>query len=98
VRKNHRPRRTRLPSDDERAPRELTAQPCERCRVDDDERLVPLSNVGGAAPTAWGSDGSGELSSSGEELSSLAEAEPPFEAPEVGAVHIRRGEGPKGVV
>ena len=95
MRKNHRPRRTRLPTDDEGAPRELTAQPCERCRVDDDERLVPLSNVGGAAPTA---SGDGEPSFLGEELSSLAEAEPPFEAPEVGAVHIRRGEGPKGVL
>jgi len=76
---------------------ELTAQPSERFRADDDERLVPFSNVGGAAHTPYGNDSGGDPPGADEELSNLAEAEPPAEAPEVGAVHVRRGEGPKGV-
>lgn len=92
----HERRAVKVSDDESGQPRELTAQPCERFHADDDERLVPLSNVGGAAPTPYGSDG-GDPPGEGEELSNLAEAEPPAESPEVGAVHIRRGEGPKGV-
>jgi hypothetical protein len=98
VRKSRRERLGVEGTDDESRPEgEVTAQPCERCHTDDDERLVPLSNVGGAAHTPSGSDSGGDPPGADEELSNLAEAEPPAESPEVGAVHVRRGEGPKGV-
>jgi hypothetical protein len=71
---------------------ELTARPSERegeeLLHEDGEKLVPLSNVGGAAPTSLGHDSGGDLPGPGDDLASLAEPEPP-EAPEVGAVHVR---------
>lgn len=74
---------------------EPTAQPRERFEVeeDDDERLVPIANVGGAAPTSHGADAGGdEPGEGGDVLSNLAEPEPPAEPPEVGAVHVRHHE------
>jgi hypothetical protein len=71
---------------------EPTARPVARDlreRVDeDDEKLVPLSNVGGAAPTPLGLDSGGNLPGSADDLANLSEPEPP-EPPEVGAVHVR---------
>lgn len=74
----------------------LTAQPRERTESEeeDDDRLVPAENVGGAAPTHLGGDSGGDFPGTEDDLSSLAEPEPP-ESPEVGAVHVRVGEGPK---
>lgn len=76
---------------------EPTAQPRERQEYDeeDGDRLVPVENVGGAAPTPLGGDSGGDLPGPGDDLTNLIEPEPP-ESPEVGAVHVRRGEGPKG--
>jgi len=76
---------------------EPTAQPRERREPEeeDEDRLVPAENVGGAAPTHLGGDSGGDFSRSKDDLSNLVEAEPP-ESPEVGAVHVRVGEGPKG--
>ena len=76
---------------------EPTAQPRDRAdpEEEDGDRLVPSENVGGAAPTHLGGDSGGDFSGSDDDLSSLAEPEPP-ESPEVGAVHVRAGEGPKG--
>jgi hypothetical protein len=51
--------------------------------------------VGGAAPTQLGGDSGGDLPGSYDDLSNLAEPEPP-ESPEVGAVHVRQDEGPRG--
>jgi hypothetical protein len=69
-----------------------TAQPSEgesrELVEEDDEKLVPLSNVGGAAPTRLGLDSGGNLPGPEDDLSSLSEPEPP-EPPEVGAVHVR---------
>jgi hypothetical protein len=75
---------------------EPTARPRERPEYEeeDGDRLVPLENVGGAAPTYLGGDSGGDLPGPDDDLSNLAEPEPP-ESPEVGAVHVRRGEGPK---
>jgi hypothetical protein len=74
-----------------------TAQPRDRAdpEEEDGDRLVPLENVGGAAPTHLGGDSGGDFFGPDDDLSSLAEQEPP-ESPEVGAVHVRAGEGPKG--
>lgn len=74
-----------------------TAQPRERADLEeeDGDRLVPPENVGGAAPTHLGGDSGGDFPGTEDDLSSLAEPEPP-ESPEVGAVHVRAGEGPKG--
>jgi hypothetical protein len=72
------PQPTARPS--EREPRELYGE--------DDEKLVPLSNVGGAAPTALGLDSGGNLPGPRDDLANLSEPEPP-EPPEVGAVHVR---------
>ncbi len=55
---------------------------------EDDEKLVPMTNVGGAAPTALGLDSGGNLPGPEDDLANLPEPEPP-EAPEVGAVHVR---------
>ncbi len=93
-------RRPRIPIDvgDESAETpEFTAQPRQRTGSEEDDldRLVPPENVGGAAPTHLGSDSGGDLPGSEDDLSSLVEPEPP-ESPEVGAVHVRAGEGPKG--
>ncbi|ABC79913.1 hypothetical protein [Anaeromyxobacter dehalogenans] len=72
---------------------EPTARPTEqipRERLeDDDERLVPSANVGGAAPTPLGADSGGDLPGPEDDLASMSEPEPP-EPPEVGAVHVRR--------
>jgi hypothetical protein len=76
-----------------------TAQPRDRPASldDDDDRLVPLSNVGGAAPSPHGHDSGGDLPGADDDLSSLAEPEPP-DSPEVDAVHVRAGEdaAPRG--
>jgi hypothetical protein len=83
--------------DDLDAGPEPTAQPSERYSrellEEDDEKLVPLSNVGGAAPTALGMDSGGNFPGPDDDLSNLSEPEPP-EPPEVGAVHVREDEGP----
>jgi hypothetical protein len=74
---------------------EPTARPSEREpreRVEEeDEKLVPLSNVGGAAPTPLGMDSGGNEPGSHDDLANLSEPEPP-EPPEVGAVHVREGD------
>jgi len=71
---------------------EPTARPTERepheLAEEDDEKLVPMSNVGGAAPTPLGLDSGKNLPSPEDDLANLSEPEPP-EAPEVGAVHVR---------
>jgi hypothetical protein len=71
---------------------EPTARPSDRevreLEEEDDEKLVPLTNVGGAAPTALGLDSGGDLPGSEDDLANLSEPEPP-EPPEVGAVHVR---------
>ena len=84
-----------LEDDGPEAP-EPTARPRERpgYEEEDGDRLVPHANVGGAAPTALGGDSGGDLPGPDDDLSNLAEPEPP-ESPEVGAVHVRRDEGPK---
>ncbi len=78
---------------------EPTAQPSDRdtreLLEEEDEKLVPMTNVGGAAPTALGLDSGGNLPGSEDDLASLPEPEPP-EPPEVGAVHVRHEEGPGG--
>jgi hypothetical protein len=92
--------RRKLPTEDhlDDAP-EPTARPRERPVTydDEDDRLVPLTNVGGAAPTNHGHDSGGDLEGSEDDLSSLAEPEPP-DSPEVDAVHVRGGEdaAPRG--
>jgi hypothetical protein len=71
---------------------EFTAQPRDRPLDDDeDDRIVPMSNVGGAAPTVHGHDSGGDFPGSEDDLASLAEPEPP-DSPEVDAVHVRAGE------
>jgi hypothetical protein len=91
-------RRVRPPIDDDvsEVP-EPTARPADRpdLEEEDGDRLVPLANVGGAAPTVLGMDSGGDLPGPDDDLSNLAEPEPP-ESPEVGAVHVRHDEGPRG--
>ncbi|HEX9050533.1 MAG TPA: hypothetical protein VF841_08385 [Anaeromyxobacter sp.] len=74
---------------------EPTARPSERetreLEEEQDEKLVPLGNVGGAAPTPLGLDSGGDLPGGDDDLASLSEPEPP-EPPEVGAVHVREDE------
>jgi hypothetical protein len=74
---------------------EPTARPSDRetraLLEEEDEKLVPMSNVGGAAPTPLGLDSGGDLPGSEDDLANLSEPEPP-EAPEVGAVHVRDDE------
>ncbi len=82
----------RDPFDDPEAdPPEPTARPSGReareLEEEDDEKLVPLTNVGGASPTPLGLDSGGDLPGSEDELANLSEPEPP-EAPEVSAVHV----------
>ncbi len=76
-------------------PPEPTARPSEResreLEEEDEEKLVPMSNVGGAAPTPLGLDSGGDLPGSEDDLANLSEPEPP-EPPEVGAVHVRDDE------
>lgn len=78
------------PDEPEPTARPTEREPRERAEVDD-EKLVPMSNVGGAAPTALGMDSGGNLPGPGDDLSTLSEPEPP-EPPEVDAVHIREGD------
>jgi hypothetical protein len=94
--------RRRIPIDDDLgadAEPEPTARPTERLSrelfEEDDEKLVPVTNVGGAAPTALGLDSGGDSPGSDDDLANLSEPEPP-EPPEVGAVHVRDDEGPGG--
>jgi hypothetical protein len=83
------PSRDRFEDREPDAP-ELTARPSDRevreLVEEDDEKLVPHTNVGGAAPTPLGLDSGGNLPGS-EELANLSEPEPP-EPPEVSAVHV----------
>jgi hypothetical protein len=66
-----------------------TAQPRERPQIDeDDEKLVPISNVGGASPTSAGLDSGGNFAGTEDDLANLSEPEPP-EPPELDAVHVR---------
>ncbi len=63
--------------------RELTARPSGNAPSrfeDDDDRLVPSSNIGGAAPTLRGRDSGGDLPGPEDDLASLAEPEPPTAA------------------
>jgi hypothetical protein len=69
-----------------------TQQPVRELEEGAEEKLVPPSNVGGAAPTPLGCDSGGDLPGSEDDLANLAEPEPP-EAPEVGAVHVRSDAG-----
>ncbi len=88
------PRRDRFEGLEPDAP-EPTARPSDRdsreLEEEDEEKLVPLSNVGGAAPTALGLDSGGNLPGGEDDLANLSEPEPP-EPPEVGAVHVRESE------
>jgi hypothetical protein len=68
-------------------------RPVRELEEEDEEKLVPVTNVGGAAPTALGLDSGGNAPGPEDDLSNLSEPEPP-EPPEVEAVHVRRGEGP----
>ena len=81
--------------DDEPDPPEPTVQPSDRTHrermAEADEKVVPIENVGGAAPTALGLDSGGNFPGSEDDLSNLPEPEPP-EPPEVGAVHVREDE------
>jgi hypothetical protein len=67
-----------------------TAQPRDRPAAvdDDDDRVVPLTNVGGAAPTPRGHDSGGDLPGYEDDLTNLVEPEPP-EAAEESALHVR---------
>jgi hypothetical protein len=68
---------------------EPTARPSERpIREADDEKLVPMTNVGGAAPTAAGLDSGGNRPGPEDDLANLAEEEPDA-PPEVSAVSVR---------
>ncbi len=53
----------------------------------DDDRVVPSSNVGGAAPSP-GSDSGGDLPGPDDDLANLAEPEPPA-TPELGGFSVR---------
>ena len=89
--------RRRLPVDDPPDLPEPTAQPSSRTgrerASEEDEKVVPLGNVGGAAPTPLGADSGGNLPGSEDDLANLSEPEPP-EPPEVGAVHVRGDDDP----
>ncbi|HYD41849.1 MAG TPA: hypothetical protein VEB43_13555 [Anaeromyxobacter sp.] len=70
---------------------ELTARPSARAQSafeDDDDRLVPSSNIGGAAPTIRGRDSGGDLPGPEDDLANLAEPEPPTAA-EVDGLSVR---------
>lgn len=75
---------------------EPSARPAQRQAgaPDDEERVVPVTNVGGAAPTAGGDSG-GDLPGAEDDLANLSEPEPPG-APELGGVSVRRGEPARG--
>jgi hypothetical protein len=70
---------------------ELTARPMGRAAnpfEDDDDRLVPSSNLGGATPTLRGRDSGGDLPGPEDDLANLAEPEPPTAA-EVEGLSVR---------
>ena len=70
---------------------ELTARPSGHAPSrfeDDDDRLVPSSNIGGAAPTLRGRDSGGDLPGPEDDLSNLAAPEPP-PAAEVEGLSVR---------
>ncbi len=75
---------------------EPTARPSDGAHreQEQEEELVPESNMTGAAPTALGLDSGGDLPGPGDDLGNLVEPEPP-EPPEVGAVHVRGDVGPQ---
>jgi hypothetical protein len=83
-----------LDLDDDPEQPEVTVRPRERNDFDEErgERVVPMSNVGGAAPTRLGNDSGGDMPGPEDDLTNLIEPEPP-ESPEVGALHVRAGEG-----
>jgi hypothetical protein len=67
---------------------EPTARPTERLLgEEEDEKVVPMTNVGGAAPTARGLDSGGDFPGPEDDLANLPEPEPP-DAPEVSAIHV----------
>lgn len=57
----------------------------------EDDRVVPSTNVGGAAPTPLGADSGGDLPGPEDDLANLGEPEPP-EAPELEGLTIRSEE------
>lgn len=57
-------------------------------RDPEDDRLVPSTNIGGAAPTPLGADSGGDLPGAEDDLANLGEPEPP-EAPELEGISIR---------
>jgi hypothetical protein len=68
---------------------EITARPTERPLAEpDDEHVVPLANVGGAAPTPAGLDSGGNLPGPEDDLGTLYGDEPET-APEIAAVQVR---------
>ncbi len=81
--------------DEERDEPEPTARPSDRegreLAEEEEERVVPLENVGGAVPTPLGLDSGGDLPGPDDDLASLPEPEPP-EPPELDAVHVRDDE------
>jgi hypothetical protein len=85
-------------TDDARDEPEVTARPTGReadeLLDEDGEKVVPLTNVGGAAPTPLGMDSGGDLPGPEDDLENLSEPEPP-ESPEVGAVHVERRRDPR---
>lgn len=90
-------RRRRLPEPPEPDEPDPTARPSDpegrKLAEEEEERVVPVENVGGAAPTALGLDSGGDQPPD-DDLASLHEPEPP-EPPETGAVHVRYGERPR---
>jgi len=70
-----------------------TGRPARERMEEEDEKVVPLSNVGGAAPTPLGLDSGGNLPGPEDDLANLSEPEPP-DAPEVDAVHVREDDDP----
>lgn len=66
-----------------------TAPPARELEEEDAEKLVPRTNVGGAAPTPLGLDSGGDLPGPQDDLANLPEPEPP-QPSEVDALHVRR--------
>ena len=87
------PRRRRIPLEEPPDLPEYTAQPRDRPpdHGEDGARLVPRTNVGGAAPTRMGHDSGGDLDDAPDDLTRLIEPEPP-ESPEMDALHVRAGD------
>lgn len=65
---------------------EITARPTERPLAEPDDEVVPLANVGGAAPTPGGDSG-GNLPGPEDDLGSIYAGEPEA-APEFAAVRV----------